>query len=46
MYMFNNLANYGNINLYICEQICQKGFYTHTVISLPFHGHSTDATID
>ena len=31
---------------YICDQICQKGSYTHTVSNLTFHHHSTDATID
>ena len=33
-------------NLYICDQICRKGSYTHTVSGLTFHGHSTDTTID
>ena len=30
----------------ICDQICQKGFYTRTVSGLTFHYHSTDTTID
>ena len=29
-----------------CDQICQKGSYTHTVLGLTLHGHSTDTTID
>ena len=31
---------------FICDQICQKGSYTHTVSGLTFHGHLTDTTID
>ena len=30
----------------ICDQICQKGFYTRTASGLTFHYHSTDTTID
>ena len=29
-----------------CDQICQKGSYTRTVLGLTFHYHSTDTTID
>ena len=31
---------------FICDQICQKGSYTRTVLGLTFHYHSTDTTID
>ena len=29
----------------ICDRICQKGSYTHTVSGLTFHSHSTDTTM-
>ena len=34
------------ISMPICDQICQKGSYTHTVSILIFHYHLTNTAID